>query len=227
MLIEQGVDHTVTAKARGQALRHAINPAFAANILAHHHDVAVFQHQIAQRPVDQAAHRLGLAHGGEFARHHRLALGHVGPVGWAAGARWRHDAGHHLGAGGQAGLGDGLARHTFDAGLGFGVDRQRLGGAERARLAQQAHGVEQRVLGLFGLNLGAGHIGGGQVGAGMAVEADGANVQESGLAAGADVMRGFGGDAVGVVKVKPVAGEIFEAGARGKAGVDPPLRRLG
>ena len=80
-----------------------------------------------------------------------------------------------------------------DAGVGVGVDLQRLVGAVSAPdWSSRRTECSKRVVGLFGLDLFAWQVGGGHIRAGMAVKPDGAQMQEGGLAAGADKSGGLG-----------------------------------
>ena len=87
--------------------------------------------------------------------------------------------------------------------------------------------MQQRIVRLLGLHFFTRQVSCGHIGAGMAVKTDGAEVQEGGLLAVADIGGGFGGDAEGIVEVQTVGLEIFQAGTGGEGGLDPALRRLG
>ena len=87
--------------------------------------------------------------------------------------------------------------------------------------------MEERIVRFLGLDFLAGKVGGGDIGAGVAVKADGLDVQESGLLAGADVVGGFPGHAEGLEHVEAVAVEILKARAVLKARSDPAGGGLG
>ena len=97
LLVQQCVDHPAGAKAGMQLLRHAVNATFAPDIFAHHHDLGVLQHQIGQRPIDNAAHGLKIGHLVKItAKSRRSGLGCWAVAGMVR-AMWWHNAGHDIG----------------------------------------------------------------------------------------------------------------------------------
>ena len=136
LLVEQRVDHPVGAEAGNQLLRHAIDAALAAHILAHQHDLAMVEHQIGQRPVDQPAHDLRLFH--------RLDVGaegfgpHLGggSVGRPAITFRRNEACHHLACRLQLGPCHRFFCNARDPFVGLVIDRQRVLGCQCARLIE-------------------------------------------------------------------------------------------
>ena len=87
--------------------------------------------------------------------------------------------------------------------------------------------MQQRIVGLFRLNLCLGHIGCRHICPGVAVQADGADMQEGRFTAFADIFRRFLRDAEGLVDIQPVAAEISKARAAAEIGRDPACRCLG
>ena len=97
LLVQQRVDHPVRPEARLQLLRHAIDAALAAHILAHHHDFGVGQHQVGQRPVDDAATSVcGSSIAFMSPPKAAARASAVGPLRGLAGALRRDQAGHHI-----------------------------------------------------------------------------------------------------------------------------------
>ncbi len=86
--------------------------------------------------------------------------------------------------------------------------------------------MQQRIVRLVRFDLLAAEIGGGHVGAGMAIKAHGAQMQEDGFAAVAGKGGGLGRGAIGVVKVQSVGLEVDQTGTLRKARLDPTGRRL-
>ena len=187
----------------------------------------MFQHQVVQRPVDKAAHRLGFVLRGQIVAEQRGAGLWRRAIGGGAGALRGDQTGHHFGRGLQARAGNGLGRDSGNAGVGFAVDRQCACGVERPGLGQQAGEVQQRVARLVGFDLGTAEVGGRHVGPGVAVEPHHAEVEECWLAPAADEICGLCGDTIGLVEVEARGAEIGEARALGKAGGDPAIRGLG
>ena len=227
LLVEQRVDHSVRPEARLQLLRHPINPALAPDILAHHHDFRVRQHQVGQRPVEQAAHRLRLVQLAQIAAKRRRARLGRGAVGGRTGARRRDQAGHHISRGFQPWPSDRLGRDPGHAGGGVVVNRQRIGGCQRPGLVELPHHVQQGVVGLIRLDFLARKVGGRHIGPGVAVKPDHAQMQEGGRPVVAHVMRGLGRHGKGLVDVEPVSGEVTQSGPGRKPRRDPAARGLG
>ena len=149
------------------------------------------------------------------------------PVGGLTGAMRGDDAGHHISGGFQARAFDGLICNAGDARQGFGVNPQGIGGGQRARLIKQTHAMQKWIVGFFRLNLGLRQICRRHISPGVAIKADGGQVQKHRLAAGAGKMRGLFDDSVGVVNIQTIGAKILKAGAVLETCRDPAFGRLG
>ena len=226
LLIEQRVDHPVRPKTGNQFLRHAIDTALAADILAHHRDLAMFQHQIAQRPVDQPAHDLRLFHRLEIAAEGLRTCFRQRSVGSPAGPLRGNETCHHFFSRLQPWPRDRFFRHPFNPFAGFMIDRECCFRLECAGLGQQPHRVQQRIVCLLGFDFLTFHVGGGNIRPGMAIEPHGAHVQEGRAPPLAHIVGCFPRSPIGVVQVEAVAGEIFKPRPVFERCPDPALRRL-
>ena len=126
LLIQQRVDHPVRPEPLLQFLRDSIDAPLTAHIFAHADDLAMFQHQIGQRPVDQAAHGLGIIHRPHIPAKRLGARLGAGSVGGFAVAFGRDQAGHHLGGAAQMRTRGSLGSDAIGAGASILIYLQRL-----------------------------------------------------------------------------------------------------
>ena len=187
LLVQERVDHPVGAEPLHQFLRDAIDAALAAHVFAHERDIGVLQHQVGERPVDEAAHRLRLDLRFQVAAEDSRAIFSRRAVRGGTVAFRRDEAGHHLIGGGEARAPGGFRRDTGHSGAGFVIDRKRIVGGQRACFGQQAHGMKERIVRLVPLHLRLGQIRCRHIGPGVTVKADGPEMQEGGFAAAAHV----------------------------------------
>ena len=226
LLIQQRVDHPVRAVALLQLLGHAVDAALAAHILPHQDDLGMLQHQVGQREVKDLGERLRAIHRlhvGAECRRPRLGRRAIG----GRAVPFRGDeACHHASGIAQPRAGDSLGRDAGHAGVCLFIDRQRLFGGQGPGGVEQSGGMEQRIVGFASLDLVLRQVAQRHIGACVAIEPHGAQMQEGRLLARPHVVRRLAGNAVGIVDVQPVRCEIPDARSMAHAGLDPAFRRL-
>ena len=128
LFVQQGVDHPRSAEPARELLGYPVNAALAPDIFAHHRDLAVFEHQVGQRPVDQARHDLRLVHLFHVAAKGCGAFFRCRAVGWRAFPFWRDQAGHNVARIVQPGARTRLLRDPVHPLAGPVVDIERIPG---------------------------------------------------------------------------------------------------
>ena len=226
LLVEQSVDHPVDAKARLQLLRHAIDAALAADILARQQNFRMFQHQIGQCPIDDAAHRLRRTHRVEVGTEDGAARFLGRAIAGAAGPDIRNEARHDASGIRELRPLDRLGSDPVGARAGLPIDSQGFRRRQSAGLMQQAHRMQQRIVRLFRLHFVLAHVSGRHIGAGMAIEPHGAQMQERRFATRAHIIRRSARHRIGLIKIETVGGEVFKAGAVLEILAHPTVRCL-
>jgi hypothetical protein len=186
----------------------------------------MFQHQVGQRPVDQLRHDLRLGHLGQSAPKAAARAAGSGPL----VGRFSRAGGIRLAMTSPAVCKRGRVTASAATRSTRRLFRCRSPAphpGSRPGLGQLTRHVQQGVIRLFRLHLLAGKVGGGHVGPGVAVKADGAQVQKCGLAPFAHEFRRLLRHGESVKDIQPVCLEIGKTGAGGKPRLDPALGRLG